>query len=187
MIRLFMPSPIGHALAGVATGCALDARLDRRLAVAAAVLGALPDIDLLLPIPHRTMTHSVGAVAVVTIIAAAVTAQVTRRSVWRVALVCGAAYASHLLLDWLGADRFFPYGLTLWWPFSDGFYISGWDIFRQTARQHVFEWPAMVVNVEAIAQEVALLAPIAFVLWLVRVKPASRLPAEMPGGHHPAE
>ena len=56
-----MPSPIGHALAGVAVAWAIDPRTDRRLALTAAGLGALPDIDLLLPMPHRTITHSLGA------------------------------------------------------------------------------------------------------------------------------
>jgi membrane-bound metal-dependent hydrolase YbcI (DUF457 family) len=176
MIRVFMPSPIGHALAGLAAAWALDARLDRRLAATAAGLGALPDLDLLLPIPHRTVTHSVGAVVAVTIIAAVVTRQVTRRSVWRVALVCAAAYGSHLLLDWMGADRFFPYGLTLWWPLSDRFYISGWDVFRQTARQHVFTWPSVAINLKAIAQEVALLGPVVLALWLVRAAQYRKLP-----------
>jgi hypothetical protein len=182
-----MPSPIGHALAGAATACALVPRPDRRLVAAAAILGALPDIDLVLPVPHRTLTHSVGAVITVTIIAAVVTGQVTRQSIWRTALVCGAAYASHLLLDWLGTDHYFPYGLTLWWPVSDRFYVSGWDVFRQTARQHLFTRSSMTVNAKAIAQEVALLGPPALVLWLVRVKAAARLPAQMTGGHHPAE
>jgi membrane-bound metal-dependent hydrolase YbcI (DUF457 family) len=183
-----MPSPIGHALAGVAVASILDRRLDRRLALIAAGLGAVPDIDLLLPIPHRTITHSLGAVVIVTIIAAVVTPQVTtRRAVWRVALICGAAYASHLLLDWLGVDRYAPYGVTLLWPFSSRFYISGWDIFRQTARQHLFTWPVIVINVKAIAQEVALLGPLVLALWSVRVKAAPRLPAEMTSRHHPAE
>ena len=182
-----MPTPIGHALAGIAAAWTVDARIDRRLTLVAAGLGALPDIDLLLPVEHRTVTHSIGAVLVVTIIAGVVTGQVTRRSAWRVALVCGAAYASHLLLDWLGVDGYFPYGLTLLWPFSDRFFISGWDIFRQTARQHLFTWPVIVVNLQAMAQEIALLAPIVLALWLVRVKPAARLAAEMTGRHHPAQ
>ena len=79
-----------------------------------------------LPI-HRTVTHSVGAVALTMIIAAAVTGWVTRRVKVKVgtrlkylgvAVICAAAYGSHLLLDWLGADRKAAYGIQALWPFS---------------------------------------------------------------------
>src|SRR5262245_49534481 len=83
------------------------------LTIVCGVLGALPDIDLLFGV-HRTGTHSILATLLVTIVAAAVTAWVTglrqsagrpvgqsaaRARVIRVALMCGAAYGSHLVLD----------------------------------------------------------------------------------------
>jgi membrane-bound metal-dependent hydrolase YbcI (DUF457 family) len=182
-----MPSPIGHLLAGAAVSWSLAPRAGHRLAITAAALAALPDADLATPLMHRTVTHSVGAVAAVTIIAVVVTRQVTPRAPSRAALVCAAAYASHLLLDWLGTDRFFPYGLQMLWPFSDRFYISGWDVFLQTARGYRFTWPMVVQNAKAMAWEIAILAPILAVIWLVRVKPAARLAAEMPGRNHPAQ
>ena len=182
-----MPSPFGHALAGVAVAWTMDPRAGRRLAIVAAGLAALPDVDLLLPFRHRTLTHSVSAVIVATIIAAVVTGQVTRGAVRRTACVCGAAYASHLLLDWLAVDPSFPFGIEALWPFSDRFFISGWDVFGKTAREHIFTWPAIIINLKAIAGEMAILGPIAWALWLVRVKPAARLAAEMPRRHHPAQ
>ena len=187
MIRAPMPSPIGHALAGIAVSWTVAPRAGRRLTLAAAGLGALADIDLVLPVQHRTVTHSVGAVIAATIIAAVVTSRVTRLPAGRVVLVCAAAYASHLLLDWLGVDHYFPYGLTVLWPFSDRFYISGWDVFRQTARQHLFTWSSLIVNVQAIAQEVALLGPIVWALWLVRVKALARFAPEKSRRDHPAQ
>src|SRR5207249_3082432 len=177
-----MPSPIGHALAGVAVAWAGQRRTptpDRRAetypwrtrslnlaptAVVCAILAALPDIDLTLPGFHRTYTHSVAAVLVVTIVAAAMTGKVTR---WRSALICGAAYASHLLLDWLGADDFPPFGIQLFWPFSKRWFISGWDVFRQTARQHFFTLPIIWQNYLAVAQELAILLPILGLVWFM--------------------
>jgi inner membrane protein len=167
-----MPSPIGHALAGVAVAWAGAPSLDRRVTLAAASLAMLPDIDLfaglLVPGVHRTVTHSIGAVIVVTIIAAVVTAKVTRRNRARIVAVCAAAYASHLVLDWLGVDTTFPYGLQALWPFSDRFYISGWDLFGPTARMGLFTVPTMLVNLKAVVQETAILGPIVLLLWLVR-------------------
>jgi len=182
-----MPSPIGHALAGVAFVWSVNPRTERRLVLTAAALAVLPDADLVHPDWHRAYTHSIGAVLLVSIITAVVTGWVTRRIAWRVVLLFGGAYATHLLLDWLGADFFAPYGIRALWPFDDGWYISGLDVFRQTARRHLFTLPIIMQNVKAIAQEIAILGPIVYALWLIRVKPAARLAPELTSGHHPAE
>ena len=195
-----MPSPIGHVLAGAAVVYAGDA-IDRRrspisLVATCALLGAVADLDLLLPRFHRSFTHSLTAVAFIFIVAAAVTGEVTRlrasrlggqgggQARWRVALICACAYASHLLLDWLGSDTLPPYGLQVYWPFIDRFFVSGLNLFAETERRHLFSGPTLVQNLWAAAQEVAILAPITGALWLVRVKALARLPAELPRGDH---
>jgi membrane-bound metal-dependent hydrolase YbcI (DUF457 family) len=180
-----MPSPIGHALAGCAVVWAADL-IDRRpstsrLAATCAVLATLPDIDLFVAHTHRSATHSVAAVLLVLIIAATVTGQVTR---WRVALLCAAAYATHLLLDWLAADHFAPAGIQLLWPFSHRFFISRWELFDETERLHLFAPATIDQNVRAIAKELAFLAPIAIGLWLIRVKTLARLPSELARRNH---
>jgi hypothetical protein len=195
-----MPSPIGHAIAGaaIAFGSApavgirypSDQPAGRRLTVLTlicAALAAAPDLDLAAPYTHRTITHSLLATVVITIIAAVVTEQVTHRNAWRMAIVCGAAYGSHLLLDWLALDDVPPRGLQMLWPFSDRWFISGWDLFRGTARREWWTAHSIRTNALAIAQEVAILGPIAAAIWLVRVKAASRFPAEVASRHHPAE
>jgi membrane-bound metal-dependent hydrolase YbcI (DUF457 family) len=224
-----VPSPIGHVLAGAAVVYAGDA-IDRRrspisLVATCALLGAVADLDLLLPRYHRSFTHSLTAVAFIFIVAAAVTGEVTRlrasrfggqarglaarfrlrasrfhlrasrfggkaggqgggQARWRVALICACAYASHLLLDWLGSDTLPPYGLQLFWPFINRFFVSGLNLFAETERRHLFSGPTLVQNLWAAAQEVAILAPITGALWLVRVKALARLPAELPRGDH---
>jgi len=183
-----MPSPIGHALGGVAVAWGADV-LDRRpssarLVAVAAIVAALPDADLLIPGTHRTGSHSLVAAAVVFIIAAAVTGKVTR---WRTATICGAAYASHLLLDWLGADNYPPRGLQLFWPFNGTWYISDLDLFRQTARRHLLAAPTIRQNTLAVLQEIAILGPIVAVVWLVRVKALTRFAPELSRSHHPAK
>jgi membrane-bound metal-dependent hydrolase YbcI (DUF457 family) len=195
-----MPSPIGHALAGaaIAFGSAPglgirgsttepDAHRLRFLTIACAALAALPDIDLAAPYTHRTITHSLLATGVVTIIAAVVTGQVTPRAARRTTLICAAAYASHLLLDWLAVDDTPPRGLQILWPFSDRWFISGWDLFRGTARRNLFSVVSMRANVLAALQEIATLGPVAAIAWLVGVKTAARLPAEVSRGHHPTQ
>jgi membrane-bound metal-dependent hydrolase YbcI (DUF457 family) len=199
-----VPSPVGHALGGVAAAWMADlvpgdrawrrdapgehswhARIGGRTTAACAVLGALPDIDLLLG-GHRTYSHSVTAVVVVGLVAALVAVR-TRRPVARLALMCAGAYGSHLLLDWLAVDSFAPRGLQLLWPFSHTWFISGWDLFGPTARQHIFSAAALATNVRAVVREAALLAPVLLALWGIRVKALAGLPPELAGRHHPAE
>ena len=183
-----MPSPIGHALGGVAVVWAADLverrPSSRRLTLACAVLAAAPDLDLLWPGAHRSATHSLTALVIVMIIAVAVTGQVTRG---RTTLVCGAAYASHLLLDWLAADRFPPRGIQLLWPFTDAWYISDWDVFRQTARQQFLTPPVIRQNILAVCQELAILVPLLVVIRSIRVKALAGLSTQVSRGDHPAQ
>ena len=198
-----MPSPIGHALAGIVVAWTADLdpgarnrrpvsgteswylRAGGGLTLTCAALAAAPDLDLALTV-HRTVTHSVAAVLAVGLCAAAISARLGR-PIARTALTCAAAYGSHLLLDWLGVDRYPPIGIQALWPINHEWYISGLDIFRQTARHRIFTRPVMLVNAKAVAQEIAILAPIAVALWLVRVKALARFAPEMARSHHPPE
>ena len=186
-----MPSPIGHALSGVAIawtaslgeprGPAGRTVSDRWLPVYVA-LAAAPDLDLLVHGAHRTATHSVTAMVLVTIVAAAVTGQVTRlrasrsgwQARWRVALLCGISYGSHLLLDWLAADNYPPRGIQLLWPFSGRWFISDVDLFRQTARQEFLTAPIIRQNLIAVAQECLILLPILALIWWARRRQRQR-------------
>jgi inner membrane protein len=199
-----MPSPIGHALAGIVVAWTADlvpgdrawrdapcspswlGRAGGGVTLLCAGLAAAPDLDLALPYAHRTFTHSIGAVVFVAVVAAALTAR-AGRPVARLTLMCAVAYASHLLLDWLGVDRYPPLGIMALWPISHAWYISGLDVFRQTARLRVFTRAAMLVNAKAIAQELAILAPVAFALWLVRVKALAGLAPQVARRDHPPQ
>ena len=179
-----MPSPIGHALAGIAAAWSADLvpgdrawrtapagstwfqRAGGGLTLGCAALGAAPDLDLAF-VAHRTVTHSLSAAVFVGLFAAVVAAA-TRRPIARIALMCAAAYGSHLLLDWLGADYYPPRGIQLLWPVNHEWYISGLDVFRQTARLRVFTRGPMMTNVRAVAQELAIMLPVLGGLWLAR-------------------
>jgi membrane-bound metal-dependent hydrolase YbcI (DUF457 family) len=200
MILAPMPSPIGHALAGLATAWAADLipgnrswrtaaesaswfrRAGNGLTLTCVGLGAAADLDHLF-VAHRTLTHSVGAVAFVGLFAAAVAAN-AHRPIARIALMCAAAYGTHLLLDWLGVDMYPPRGLQLLWPFSGEWYISGLDVFRQTARQELLTPPIIRKNLLAMVQEVAILGPVVVALWLIRVKALAGLAPEVPCRDH---
>lgn len=186
MMNPFMPSPIGHVLAGLAVGWSSEpphggsppGRVSARpavtpLALACAALAALPDADLLIPAAHRTATHSVTGALVVLIVAAAVTRQVTGRSHWRVALVLALAQLTHVALDWLGADPFPPAGIQAFWPFDDRFYISPITVFPGVERN--FSKPEVIsANLYAAVVELLLMGPVAWAAWTARCRRARR-------------
>jgi len=174
-----MPSPIGHTLAGLTVGWLSAPRPRapvRRLADAfnpfvlwCAFVAAIPDADLLVPHFHRTASHSLTATAFILIIATAVTGKVTTRPVWQFALALAAAHATHLLLDWLGTDRFPPPGIQVFWPFKDQFYISGFDLFPPVERR-LLRPEALAINARAAMWEALIMGPVAFAAWQVRVR-----------------
>jgi inner membrane protein len=155
----------------------------------------LPDLDLATP-AHRSFSHSIGAVILVTIIAAAVTGWVTRRtgyrtssglSIARVAAMCGLAYATHVLLDWLAVDTRTPFGLQALWPFSKEYYLSGANLFPRTERRALLSAPTFRTNLIAFVWELALMLPIVVLLWRVRVKALAGFASEVPGRNHAAQ
>jgi inner membrane protein len=187
-----VPSPIGHMLGGVIAGWLIagregssksrsagrwPARRAWRQAGAFAAIGAAPDLDLLAGI-HSTYTHSIGAVALTVL--GAVLWHRGRRT--RLALACGAAVASHILLDWLGSDSTPPIGIMALWPFTREFYQSPFFVFMAIRRRwwlaQFYTW-----NLVAALREVAILGPIALVVgaWRRREDPNTDSGIRSPG------
>lgn len=185
IMRTGMPSPLGHALAGLAIaivagrpnrdGDSAPRQQIPTMLLAAPLVAALPDADLLIPHFHRTATHSLVATAFVMILTVAVTGQVNGRISWRLVLGLGAAHASHVLLDWLGADPFQPAGLQVLWPFSQQFLISGWDVFPPTERRLWDNPLALPINLRAGLTELAIMGPVVGASWLATRRRRSRV------------
>jgi membrane-bound metal-dependent hydrolase YbcI (DUF457 family) len=149
-------------------------------------LAVAPDLDLMIRAFHRSVTHSFVSIGVVASVAA-VSAARAGLPVTRIACMCGCAWATHMLLDWLAADPSSPRGIQALWPFSDTRFISGWDVFPGTERRQIFSAPSLRLNLTALILEVAFMMPIVIGLWLVRVKALAGLSPELARRHHPAE
>lgn len=196
-----MPTPIGHALGAVAAGWLVGGRVwpgwhatvfiprlrpvtdslgqtrrafdvnltNRGMAVVLyAVVGIAPDLDLLAG-SHSTYTHSIGAVGLVFLAAFAV----SRRS--RVAAAIAAAWASHLLLDWLGSDTSPPIGIMALWPFSREHYQSSLNVFEAISRRYWLPEQFVWWNLKAALKEVLILGPLAGIsYWMTAVNHRGR-------------
>lgn len=180
-----MPSPLGHALAGLAAGWTVapasthhSGRVLRGLVFVVAATAA--DLDLLIGM-HRGPTHSLAAAALAGSVVWLWTRSrrpgdrhgALRRDPGWMAAAVGAAAATHTLLDWLGADSSPPVGLMALWPFSRDYYASHLDIFMAISRRYrdADFWPS---NVHAIAREVLILGPVAAVVWIRSVRRRGR-------------
>ena len=163
-----MPSPLGHALGGIAAGWIVapphgsaKAGLLRSGALFAAI-AMVPDLDLLFNW-HQGPTHSLGAA----VIAGVAVGAATRRP--RVGVGAACAYASHFLLDWLGADTMPPFGVMALWPLSHEHYLSRLDVFAGV--QRAYKPGFWTYNINAIARELLILVPL---FWLVHRTRARR-------------
>jgi inner membrane protein len=184
-----MPSPLGHALAGVAAGWIVAPPRSRKDAVTWGTLFACaamsPDLDLLGSV-HRGPTHSLAAAltagALTWIVSVAMTSRGRdekreggttpgNRENGRRALAITAAYATHTLLDWLGTDSAAPFGIMALWPVTDNYYEASWHVFQAISRRY-WRPDFWSLNVHAVGRELAILGPIAaLVAWRRAWKP----------------
>jgi membrane-bound metal-dependent hydrolase YbcI (DUF457 family) len=168
-----MPSPVGHALAGLAAGWLVQGAPQLktkttwvREAALLGTLGILPDVDLLFD-AHSGPTHGVGAAALVGLAAFLVWPGRTAARI-QSAIACAVAYGSHILLDWLGSDSSPPIGVMALWPLSREYFESSLHMFMAISRRY---WQGAAFwrqNLIAVSRELAILGPILAAIVLTR-------------------
>jgi hypothetical protein len=167
-----VPSPIAHALAGVAAGWVVDPppRQDTRAAIQRTLtfsaLGMSPDLDLLFG-AHSGPTHGLGAAVLVGFVAWLCLRALGRGGGGTMASACGLAYASHTLLDWLGTDSSPPIGIMALWPVGRDYYESHLHVFMAISRRYWLPefW---TYNLRALVRELAILLPAAALVFFTR-------------------
>jgi len=202
-----MALPIAHATAGylvhrVARGPAggSSSRDEWRRAAAFIVIGNLPDADFLVGFLlgqpgafHRGVSHTVLAAVAFGIAAGVFVHWRWRECFGAAALAFGAAYLSHLVLDYLTIDTRPPAGVQLLWPFSSAYYMSPVTLFteiwidgktRAGFLRTVLDWPTVrVLARELVISAGALGALYGFETWLSRVR---RSPAPVRAAARPS-
>ena len=165
-----MPTPLGHAIGGLAAGLLVNAAARRPglspgIVLTCAAVAVAPDFDILAG-SHRTYTHSIAGVALTGLIAWLVVRGRVRAPL-AAAVSIAAAHASHLFLDWLGKDTSRPPGLTILWPFSSEFYVSGLNLFGEVSRRYWLFNEFILGNLAAVAWELTVLVPVLLVAWVL--------------------
>jgi len=131
---------LAHATAGYLAYEALRPTGPHRpaLLAGALVMANAPDLDflpgLLIGAPvayHRGVTHTLGALVVVSVAAWAVARALRSRRAWWWGLAAGAAYGTHLLVDCLTVDAIPPYGIQLLWPLTGAWVHAPFSLFGE--------------------------------------------------------
>jgi membrane-bound metal-dependent hydrolase YbcI (DUF457 family) len=170
-----MPSPVGHAIAGLTihllTARAPGERID--WCRAAIVMGAAlaPDLDLAFRIVdgrnhHGQETHSIGMALVAGGLALGIAILLRRSRAPALALAVGLAWASHVLLDYLNVDTHPPIGILALWPVSTVYWKFPWPIFLDVGR--TLDLGTIRHNALAAAWECAILLPLLAWAWRFR-------------------
>ena len=162
-----MPSPIGHAIAGLIAGWMVQwpAGQTKRIAAYAAA-GMAADLDLLVN-AHSGPSHGIGAAVIVGVVTWAILRRAHSRRSAIAACAMAMAYASHTLLDWLGTDSSPPIGIMALWPFSHRYFESPWHVFMAISRRYWLPefWR---FNLLALGRELLILLPIVVIVVAIR-------------------
>ncbi len=178
-----MPSSFGHAAAGYALMRGAGGRLRRDWM--ALVAATAPDLDILAglltkgPIDYSNRrSHSIGAALAAGLVTGG-WARLAGRQFVPGALLGTAAYASHLVLDYLGKEA--DDGLPLLWPFSERRISSDHRVFRTiySRRNRFFRGLITHRNLRRVGRELAILAPVVLAGvvggWIIESRTSGRL------------
>jgi inner membrane protein len=176
-----MPLPIGHALAGIAMRQIRPALFFTNRwsdALFFVFLANLPDADFLpgflLGRPnlyHHGIFHSLGAAVATAIIGGGIFYR-QHKNFRAASGIIFLIYCGHLLLDLFALDFVAPYGLPLFWPFSERYFIAARPVFLNVARsRHSRDFFASLFsrhNLEAALREIAILGGLTLAVVLLR-------------------
>ncbi|MDO8725836.1 MAG: metal-dependent hydrolase [Candidatus Methanoperedens sp.] len=173
-----MPSPIGHILSGILLYQIFnrhDARYDVRKLFVYVIISVIPDIDLAIGFLindlkfHQGVFHSLGAAIFAGLIAGIVLIR-KKGLFFNGFLLFSGLFYSHVILDYLASasDTGYPFGVALFWPFSNEYYVFPvtifLDILRGTSNETLFSGMFNFHNLWAVMIELVLFLPLIILL-----------------------
>ena len=180
-----MSSPVAHGLAAYSLLITIEPRLtadpqtNRKTFLVSVLFGSMADADFLVAhftknpvLQHHFFSHSIFFGIGVFFLCFLILKLLKQQNAWNAATLLGAAYNTHLVLDYFTEDRSHPFGIPLFWPFTNKHYLAPVEIFHSIHRgtvQSIFS----IWNLTAILQEVFILMPVALLAFL-RARKAAR-------------
>jgi membrane-bound metal-dependent hydrolase YbcI (DUF457 family) len=176
-----MPTPIGHALAGTIFYLFSNGKSRKKWLIFLMVLffAGLPDIDFIFGFfvgnpdkYHHHFTHSLFLIVIAGLIGAFMADKIGVMNFQQSALLFIGAGTSHIFLDILCLDTSTPFGIPIFWPFWEKYFISPVQIFSDVHRtssssiffQSLINWH----NLKTVLLEIIIIGPIIIYLLFKR-------------------
>lgn len=177
-----MSTPVGHTLFGWIIGSHRKHSGTRStffLFLAVFVFSNLPDMDLLFGLPsgnpnqyHHMWTHSIGFALLWGVLAGLVVRILNHQHSLKIGFFVFLLILSHLTLDFFTLDKSAPYGMQLFWPVTEQYFLSPVTIFRDVYKasdsQLFLSSLFCLHNVYTILFEIVILLPVYICIQLVR-------------------
>jgi len=175
-----MPTPIGHSIMGgiLYRGIRQEKKRWGRLLLYL-VVANLADFDFIPGIVlgkpnffHHGPTHSLGAALLVGLFFGLLLLVVKKENFWLNFFVFSGIYFFHIVLDYFAVDTTPPYGIPLFWPLVNDYFISPIQIFSDISRGSTnttfFSGLFLKHNWFSVIKEILILTPILALIALIR-------------------
>jgi inner membrane protein len=137
----------------------------------------LPDLDFVPGIwcgslnkYHHGLTHSISFLLGVALLTGMAAKYIFDLSFWRVAGISFFLLELHLFMDYVTGDTKEPYGVMLFWPFSQTYYISPLSLFPAFPKRTCLMDLLNVVNIKAYLYEIEVMLPPFLLVLLYKYK-----------------
>lgn len=134
-----MCTPLGHSIVGYSVAMnqsGIEIRKIGWMILHVVLFANLPDIDLLVGYAvgnpnryHHLWTHSLGFVILAGLLYGISYALLKKKNGLKAGLIISGIVFSHIVLDFFSKDTRVPYGMPLFWPISEKFYLSPVTLF----------------------------------------------------------
>ncbi|MEK6692172.1 MAG: metal-dependent hydrolase [Nitrospirota bacterium] len=141
-----MPTPVAHSLAGLGLYLLFNRKYnflkDLKGFIPFFIAATAADLDFIPGLLigeanryHHGITHSIGASLIVAFTFSLIF-RLNRDFIERF-LIFLSLFLSHIFLDYFSIDTSFPYGVPLFWPISERYYLSEIPVFIDIQRGNI--------------------------------------------------
>jgi len=178
-----MPTPIGHSIFALSVYQGITGRPVGKNDIPGILvfvsLANLPDIDFApiltmgfkaVGMYHQAYTHNFGFCLGSSLFVSLLYYLYRRKQFWRNFLLFFLLVFSHIVLDSMGNDTRYPFGVQLFWPIIDTHFMFPVSIFLGAAKSSVSEMFSLW-NLFAVVMELVIFVPMFFlVYWKISSK-----------------
>lgn len=173
-----MCTPLGHSIVGYSVAMiqsGVEIRQNGWMLLQVILFANLPDINLLFGYAvgnpnryHHLWTHSLSFVLLAGLLYGVSYTLLKKKNGFKAGLIISGIVFSHIVLDFFSKDTRVPYGMPLFWPISEKFYLAPVTLFldiNKASSNDAFLGSLFCLhNLRTILFEVAVMTPL--LVWI---------------------